>query len=49
MRASGIVGSAVFEDAAAEAAHLEQLQGALQRLPKVHLFVLDALVSHLKQ
>jgi hypothetical protein len=31
-----------------EREHLEALKAALLRLPKVHLFVLDAIVLHLK-
>ncbi|KAI9464211.1 hypothetical protein HD554DRAFT_2206321 [Boletus coccyginus] len=31
-----------------EEQHLQDLQTALQRLPKVHLYVLDALVTHLR-
>lgn len=31
-----------------EEQHLQDLQAALQRLPKVHLYVLDALVTHLR-
>jgi len=29
--------------------HLEKVASALQRLPKVHLYVLDAIVKHLKK
>lgn len=28
--------------------HLQELGGALQRLPRIHLFVLDAIIKHLK-
>lgn len=31
-----------------EEQHLEDLQTTLQRLPKVHLYVLDTLVTHLR-
>lgn len=29
--------------------HIQELQSALQKLPKIHLFVLDAIVKHLKE
>ncbi|CAL1714693.1 unnamed protein product [Somion occarium] len=32
-----------------EEQHIQDLQAALQRLPRIHLFVLDAVVKHLKQ
>lgn len=32
-----------------EKEHFEAVQNALQKLPKVHLFVLDAIVYHFKQ
>ena len=44
-----IVGSAGKVDGEpSEEQHLQDLQIALQRLPKVHLYVLDALVTHLR-
>ena len=43
------VGSAAKgEESADEQEHLEALKTALLRLPKVHLYVLDAIVLHLK-
>lgn len=43
------VGSAAKADGdSSEEQHLQDLQTALQRLPKVHLYVLDALVMHLR-
>ncbi|KAG0709279.1 hypothetical protein DFH29DRAFT_820737 [Suillus ampliporus] len=42
------VGSAKIDSEASEQQHLQDLQVALQRLPKVHLYVLDAIVSHLR-
>ncbi|KAG1746630.1 uncharacterized protein EDB91DRAFT_1118048 [Suillus paluster] len=42
------VGSAKTDGEASEQQHLQDLQVALQRLPKVHLYVLDAIVSHLR-
>ncbi|KAH9046598.1 hypothetical protein EDB84DRAFT_1465551 [Lactarius hengduanensis] len=44
------VGSAVKAEKGAtdEYEHLEALKMALLRLPKIHLYVLDALVLHLK-
>ncbi|KAI0058993.1 hypothetical protein BV25DRAFT_1890544 [Artomyces pyxidatus] len=44
------VGSAVKaeQDPNSEHQHIEALQAALQRLPKVHLYVLDAVVKHLR-
>jgi hypothetical protein len=44
-----IVGSAKAEGDVSEEQHLQDLQVALQRLPKVHLYVLDAIVSHLRK
>lgn len=32
-----------------EEQHIQDLQAALQRLPRIHLFVLDAVVKHLKE
>jgi len=44
------VGSAAKgeKEAADEQGHLEALKTALLRLPKVHLYVLDAIVLHVK-
>ncbi|KAG2157826.1 uncharacterized protein EDB93DRAFT_818604 [Suillus bovinus] len=42
------VGSAKADGDVSEEQHLQDLQVALQRLPKVHLYVLDAIVSHLR-
>lgn len=42
------VGAAKTENEDAEQ-HIRDLGAALQRLPRVHLYVLDALVSHLKR
>lgn len=42
------VGSAKADVDVSEEQHLQDLQVALQRLPKVHLYVLDAIVSHLR-
>lgn len=43
------VGSAVKADGEpSEEQRLQDLQTALQRLPKVHLYVLNALVTHLR-
>jgi hypothetical protein len=43
------VGSAAKgEDSTDEREHLEALKTSLLRLPKVHLYVLDAIVLHLK-
>lgn len=42
------VGSAAKAGELAEEQHLQDLQTALQRLPKVHLYVLNALVTHLR-
>ncbi|OAX43944.1 hypothetical protein K503DRAFT_610472 [Rhizopogon vinicolor AM-OR11-026] len=42
------VGSAKTGGEASEQQHLQDLQVALQRLPRVHLYVLDAFVSHLR-
>ena len=43
------VGSAAKgEESADEQEHLEALKTALLRLPKVHLYVLDAIVLHVK-
>ncbi|KAG9312988.1 hypothetical protein JVU11DRAFT_6426 [Chiua virens] len=43
------VGSATKADGeVSEEQHLQDLQMALQRLPKVHLYVLDAIVTHLR-
>lgn len=44
-----IVGSAKAGGMASEQQHLQDLQVALQRLPRVHLYVLDAIVSHLRR
>ncbi|THH06841.1 hypothetical protein EW146_g9491 [Bondarzewia mesenterica] len=38
----------VEKDPASEQQHLEALQNVLQRWPKIHLHVLDAIVGHLK-
>ncbi|KAF9245227.1 hypothetical protein BU15DRAFT_41061 [Melanogaster broomeanus] len=44
-----VVGSAgKVEGEPSEQQHLQDLQAALQRLPKVHLYVLDAIVTHLR-
>lgn len=45
------VGSAAKgeRESAEEHEHLEALKAALIRLPKVHLYVLDAIVLHLKE
>ena len=29
--------------------HIQELQAALQKLPKVHLLVLDTIIKHLKE
>ncbi|KAH7929102.1 hypothetical protein BV22DRAFT_1057685 [Leucogyrophana mollusca] len=43
------VGSAAKADSeVSEQQHIQDLQATLQRLPKVHLFVLDAVVTHLR-
>ncbi|KAI0704301.1 hypothetical protein BC835DRAFT_1262104 [Cytidiella melzeri] len=42
------VGAAKPEDQPEEAQHIQDLQTALQKLPRVHLLVLDILVKHLK-
>lgn len=42
------VGSTKTDADDSEEKHLQDLQVALQRLPKVHLYVLDAIVSHLR-
>ncbi|KAF8141613.1 hypothetical protein EV363DRAFT_1392059 [Boletus edulis] len=43
------VGSMAKADGeSSEEQHLEDLQTALQRLPKIHLYVLDAIVTHLR-
>lgn len=43
------VGSVVKADEEpSQEQHLQDLQTALQRLPQVHLYVLDALVTHLR-
>lgn len=42
------VGSAKTDGDLSEEQHLQDLQVALLRLPKVHLYVLDAIVSHLR-
>jgi hypothetical protein len=44
-----IVGSAKADGDVSQVQHLQDLQVALQRLPKVHLYVLDAIVSHLRK
>jgi hypothetical protein len=44
-----IVGSAKTAGEASEQQHLQDLQVVLLRLPRVHLYVLDALVSHLRR
>ena len=46
------VGSGVHngeKDQAAEQDHLERLHNALMRLPRINLYVLDAIMSHLKK
>jgi hypothetical protein len=43
------MGSAKADGEMTEEKKLEDLQTALMRLPKVHLFVLDTILSHLKQ
>lgn len=42
------MGAAKSEDNTEEQ-HIQDLGAALQRLPRVHLYVLDAIVSHLKR
>ena len=37
------------ETQASEEQHIQDLQLALQKLPRVHLIVLDALVKHVKE
>ncbi|KAI6041923.1 hypothetical protein EDC04DRAFT_2665238 [Pisolithus marmoratus] len=41
------VGSSKVEDETSEQEHVQNLQAALFRVPKVNLFVLDAIVTHL--
>ncbi|OCH93651.1 hypothetical protein OBBRIDRAFT_790007 [Obba rivulosa] len=41
--------SASAEAAPSEEQHIQDLQAALQKLPKVHLAVLDTIVTHLKE
>jgi hypothetical protein len=41
------VGSSAKADDEAFNQRLPELQAALQRLPRVHLYVLDAIVQHL--
>ena len=43
------VGSNKAEESHSEDQHILELQAALQRLPRVHLLTLDALVKHLKE
>lgn len=44
-----LVGSgASGEEPPSEDQHIQDLQAALQKLPKVHLLVLDTIVRHLK-
>lgn len=40
---------AVKEEQPSEEKHIHELQNALQKLPRIHLFVLDAIVKHLKE
>ncbi|CCM00260.1 uncharacterized protein FIBRA_02290 [Fibroporia radiculosa] len=41
--------SAKGEEARSEELHIQDVQAALQKLPRVHLLVLDAIVKHLKR
>ncbi len=43
------VGAPKPDDEAHGKEHIQDLQGALQRLPRVHLLVLDAFFAHLSQ
>ncbi|KAI0343232.1 hypothetical protein BDW22DRAFT_1407130 [Trametopsis cervina] len=43
------VGAAKPEEQPTQQQRIQDLQGALQKLPRVHLLVLDTLVKHLKQ
>lgn len=46
---SYVVGVVKSEDQPSEEQHIVELQAALQKLPRVHLIVLDTLVKHLKE
>ncbi|KAI0821557.1 hypothetical protein BC629DRAFT_1278140 [Irpex lacteus] len=43
------VGAAKTEDQSSEEQHIQDLQTALQKLPRVHLLVLDTLIKHLRE
>ena len=43
------VGSVKPEEQPSEEKHIHELQNALQKLPRIHLFVLDAIVKHLRE
>ncbi len=43
------VGAMKPEEQPSEQQHIQDLQTALQKLPRVHLIVLDTLVKHLKE
>lgn len=43
-----LVGSVAAEGGASEEQRIQDLSAALQKLPRVHLYVLDALISHFK-
>ncbi|KZT10072.1 uncharacterized protein LAESUDRAFT_741666 [Laetiporus sulphureus 93-53] len=44
-----IMGSGTKPEETSEEQHIQDVQGALQHLPKVHLMVLDTIVKHLKE
>lgn len=44
-----VVGTVKSEEQRSEQQHIMELQSALQKLPRVHLIVLDTLIKHLKE
>jgi hypothetical protein len=44
-----LVGGVKPEEQLSEEQHVQELQGALQKLPKIHLLVLDTILKHLKE
>ena len=49
MLTASVVGAGKADEEVNEQQHIQDLQLALQKLPRVHLIVLDALVKHVKE
>ena len=45
----GVVGALKPEEQQSEEQHIQDLQATLQKIPRVHLIVLDTIVKHLKE